>query len=334
VCGGASYRAVVCDALGPIEGLSLKRLSQTRLAPNGVRIAVKAAGLNFPDILMIRGAYQHRPALPFVPGLEAAGVVTEVADGVATPAVGDKVIVALGTGGYAEEAVAASDQVMPMPPGFSFAEAATFRVGHLTAYHALKTRADLKAQQTLLVLGAAGGVGLAAVEIGKVLGARVIAAAAGAAKLRAAREAGADALIDYSREPVENAVKRITDAAGADVVLDPTGLKETAALRALAWNGKLLVVGFAAGTIPAYAANRILLKGASVLGVRAGEAGRKDPGLRRQELEALGALAGAGLIRPRLSASFPLEGFAEAMRLLAERRAIGRIALLTEPSLA
>jgi NADPH:quinone reductase len=331
VSGEPSYRALVCEALGPIEGLVLKRLSRAPLKPNSVRIAVKAAGLNFPDILMIRGAYQHRPALPFVPGLEAAGIVTEVADGVTTPAIGDQVIVALGTGGYAEEAVAGAEQVAPMPPGFSFAEAATFRVGHLTAYHALKTRADLKAGQTLLVLGAAGGVGLASVQIGKVLGARVIAAAGGDAKLRAAQETGADALIDYSREPVDAAVKRMTDGAGADVVLDPTGLEDTMALRAVAWNGKLLVVGFSAGTIPAYAANRILLKGASVLGVRAGEAGRKDPGLRRQELAALAALARAGLIRPRLSASFPLEGFAEAMRCLAERRAIGRIALITEP---
>jgi len=331
VCAAPSYRAIVCEALGPIEGLALRRLSRAPLTPNSVRIAIKAAGLNFPDILMIRGAYQHRPALPFVPGLEAAGIVTEVADGVTTPAIGDQVIVALGTGGYAEEAVAGAEQVAPMPPGFSFAEAATFRVGHLTAYHALKTRADLKAGQTLLVLGAAGGVGLASVQIGKVLGARVIAAAGGDAKLRAAQETGADALIDYSREPVDAAVKRMTDGAGADVVLDPTGLEDTMALRALAWNGKLLVVGFSAGTIPAYAANRILLKGASVLGVRAGEAGRKDPGLRRQELAALAALARAGLIRPRLSASFPLEGFAEAMRCLAERRAIGRIALITEP---
>ena len=328
--GEPGYRAIVCEALGPIEGLVLRRLSPAPLKPNSVRIAIKAAGLNFPDILMIRGAYQHRPALPFVPGLEAAGVVTEVAEGVATPAVGDKVIVALRTGGYAEEAVAFADEVVAMPPGFSFAEAATFRVGHLTAYHALKTRADLQAGQTLLVLGAAGGVGLASVQIGKLLGARVIAAAGGDAKVRAAQEAGADALIDYSRAAVDAAAKRLTAGAGADVVLDPTGLQEMAALRALAWNGKLLVVGFSAGTIPAYTANRILLKGASVLGVRAGEAGRKDPGLRRRELAALEALARAGLIRPRLSASFPLQSFAEAMRLLAERRAIGRIALITE----
>jgi len=328
--GEPGYRAIVCEALGPIEGLVLRRLSRAPLKPNSVRIAIKAAGLNFPDILMIRGAYQHRPALPFVPGLEAAGVVTEVAEGVATPAVGDKVIVALRTGGYAEEAVAFADEVVAMPPGFSFAEAATFRVGHLTAYHALKTRADLQAGQTLLVLGAAGGVGLASVQIGKLLGARVIAAAGGDAKVRAAQEAGADALIDYSRAAVDAAAKRLTAGAGADVVLDPTGLQEMAALRALAWNGKLLVVGFSAGTIPAYTANRILLKGASVLGVRAGEAGRKDPGLRRRELAALEALARAGLIRPRLSASFPLQSFAEAMRLLAERRAIGRIALITE----
>jgi NADPH:quinone reductase len=324
------YQAVVCEALGPIEGLRLNRLARVPLGPRRVRIALAAAGLNFPDILMIRGAYQHRPALPFVPGLEAAGVVSEVAQDVVTPAVGDKVIVALATGGYAEEAVAPLEQVWPMPPQFSFVEAATFRVAHLTAYHALQTRAELQSGQTLLVLGAAGGVGLASVQIGKVLGARVIAAASNRDKLQAAQRMGADALIDTSREPVEAAVHRETSGAGADVVLDPVGLTPEAALRAVAWNGKLLVVGFTAGAIPAYQANRILLKGASVLGVRAGEAGRQDPALRQREHAALAGLARTGQVKPFVSACFPLARFAEAMRLLAERRAIGRIALTVE----
>jgi NADPH2:quinone reductase len=325
-----SYQAVVCEALGPIEGLRLKRLRRVPLGPDRVRIAVAAAGLNFPDVLMIRGAYQHRPPLPFVPGLEAAGIVSEVAAGVVTPAVGDKVMVGLGTGGYAEEAVAPVAQVWPMPPQFSFVEAATFRVAHLTAYHALKTRAELRAGQSLLVLGAAGGVGLASVEIGKVLGARVIAAASNREKLQAAQRMGADLLIDTSREPVDAAVKRETGGAGADVVLDPVGLGQEAALRAVAWNGKLLVVGFSAGAIPAYQANRILLKGVSVMGVRAGEAGRKDQALRQQELAALARLARLGQAKPLVSASFPLAHFAPAMRLLAERRAIGRVALTVE----
>jgi NADPH:quinone reductase len=299
------YQAVVCEALGPIEGLRLKRLARVPLGPNRVRIALAAAGLNFPDVLMIRGTYQHRPALPFVPGLEAAGVVSEVAHDVVTPAVGDKVIVALATGGYAEEAVAPLEQVWPMPAQFSFAEAATFRVAHLTAYHALQTRAELRAGQTLLVLGAAGGVGLASVQIGKVLGARVIAAASNRDKLQAAQRMGADALIDTSREPVETAVHRETSGAGADVVLDPVGLAQEAALRAVAWNGKLLVVGFTAGAIPAYQANRILLKGVSVLGVRAGEVGRKDPTLRQREHAALARLARTGQAKPLVSVSSP-----------------------------
>jgi len=324
------YQAVVCEALGPIEGLRLKRLARLALGPKSVRVAVAAAGLNFPDILMIQGAYQHRPGLPFVPGLEAAGIVSAVADGVVAPAVGDKVMVALATGGYAEEAIVPLEQVWPMPAEFSFAEAATFRVAHLTAYHALQTRAELRAGQTLLVLGAAGGVGLAAVQIGKVLGARVIAAASSPAKLQAAQRMGADVLIDSSREPLEAAVHRETAGAGADAVLDPVGLAQEAALRAVAWNGKLLVVGFSAGTIPAYQANRILLKGISVLGVRAGEAGRQDKALRQREYAALASLARTGQARPLVSASFPLARFADAMRLLAERRAIGRVALTIE----
>lgn len=324
------YQAVVCEALGPIEGLRLKRLARAPLRHNSVRIAVAAAGLNFPDVLTIRGAYQHKPALPFVPGLEAAGVVSEVADGIVTPAPGDSVMVALASGGYAEEAVAPLEQVWPMPAQFSFAQAATFRVAHLTAYHALHTRAGLRAGQTLLVLGAAGGVGLASVQIGKVLGARVIAAASNRDKLQAAERMGADLLIDSSSEPIGAAVKRETQGAGADVVLDPIGLAQEEALRAVAWHGKLLVVGFTSGAIPAYQANRILLKGVSVLGVRAGEAGRRDPALRQQEYAALASLAKSGQAKPFLSASFPLARFAEAMRLLAERRAIGRIALTME----
>ena len=326
-----TYRAVLCEALGPIEGLKLVRLARPPLSPKSVRLAVKAAGLNFPDLLMIQGLYQHRPPLPFVPGLEAAGIVTEVASDVSSVAVGDRVMAQMRTGAYAEEAVVGADQVRPLPPGFTFAEAATFLVAHLTAYHALSTRADLKAGQSLLVVGAAGGVGLAAVEIGKVLGARVIAAASSPDKLAAARCKGADHVIDYTSEPIEAAVGRATGGLGADVVFDPVGLAPVAGLRCLAWNGKLLIVGFSAGAIPQYAANRILLRGASVIGVRAGEAGRRDPALRQRELAALAALANGGRARPLVSADFALAEFAAALRLMAERRAIGRVALLTAP---
>jgi NADPH2:quinone reductase len=291
------------------------------------RISVRAAGINFPDLLTVQGLYQHRPQLPFVPGVEAAGVVVETAQNVEGITVGQKVIVRLRTGGYAEEAVAACDQIIALPPGFTFEEGATFLVAHMTAYHALKTRASVAAGQTVLVLGAAGGVGLAAVQVGKVLGARIIAAASTEEKLRVAARMGADDTINYGREPIEDAVRRLTSGKGADIVLDPVGIAREAALRCVAQEGKLLIAGFAGGTIPAYAANRILRKGCSVLGIRAGEAGRRNPEMRRQELHALCALAGEGRLRPFVSASYPLQDFGKAMRMVAERQAMGRIAL-------
>ncbi len=323
-----TYRAVVCEELGPPNRLRVRDLARPPLAAGMVRLAIRAAGVNFPDVLVIQGLYQHRPELPFVPGLEAAGVVSEVAPDVVDIAVGQNVLAQMRTGGYAEEAVVPASAIRPMPEGFAFEEGATFLVAHMTAYHALKTRAAVAAGQTLLVLGAAGGVGLAAVQIGKLLGARVIAAASTREKLDAALQQGAADVIDYSAEKVEDGVKRLTSGAGVDVVLDPVGIAQEAALRCLAWNGKLLIAGFAGGGIPSYAANRILLKGISVIGVRAGEAGRHDPAMRKAELEELLALGGKGLVRPLVSARVPLERFADAMQMLADRRAIGRVALV------
>jgi NADPH2:quinone reductase len=330
--GEPDYCAVVCEELGPPSRLQLRRLPRTPLGPGTVRVTLKAAGLNFPDVLMIQGRYQHRPELPFVPGFEAAGIVAEVGPEVHGAAVGDKAIARMRTGGYAEEAVVPASQISPMPEGFSFAEGATFLVAHMTAYHGLKTRAGLAPDETLLVLGAAGGVGLAAVQVGKAMGARVLAAASSEDKLKAAARHGADETIDYTQERVEDGVKRLTSGKGADVVLDPVGIAQESALRCLAHDGRLLIAGFAGGAIPAYAANRILLKGASVIGVRAGEAGRQDPAMRQRELEELLALAGRGLVRPFVSARFPLQRFAEAMRLLENRQAIGRIALEMDPT--
>jgi NADPH2:quinone reductase len=322
-----TYRAVICEVLGPPERLHLRDLPRTPLAPGQVRVALEAAGINFPDVLMIEGLYQHRPELPFVPGMEAAGVIAEVGPQVAGLAVGQRVIARMRTGGYAEEAVVPAGQVLPLPPALSFAEGATFLVAHTTAYHALVTRGGLERRQTLLVLGAAGGVGLAAVQLGTVLGARVLAAASSEEKLQVAALHGAEATIDYSREAVEDGVKRITAGRGADMVLDPVGIAQEAALRCLAPQGKLLIAGFAGGSIPAYAANRILLKGLTVMGVRAGEAGRQDPAMRRRELEALLALAASRRLRPHIEARFPLAGFADAMRKLKDRQAIGRVVL-------
>jgi NADPH2:quinone reductase len=322
-----TYRAVLCEALGDPESLRLRPLPRQPLRPGAVRLRVAAAGINFPDLLTIQGRYQHRPQLPFVPGVEAAGVVLEMAADVPGLFLGQPVIARVRTGGYAEEAVVPMDQVVAMPETFTFAEAATFLVAHVTAYHGLATRGGLASGQTLLVLGAAGGVGLAAVQIGRALEARVLAAASTPSKLEVAISNGAHAAINYSQEPVEDAVNRLTAGKGAEVVFDPVGIVQASALRFVAPGGKLLIAGFAGGSIPAYAANRILLKGCSVIGVRAGEAGRQDPAQRRRELDAVLALAAQGLVRPFVSARLPLAQWAAAMRLLEARKAIGRVAL-------
>lgn len=322
-------RAVLCRTLGPPEDLVLAELPQRALAPGEVRVAIAASGINFPDTLTILGKYQHKPALPFIPGVESAGTVVEVATDAALWRIGDRVITRQRTGGYAEEIVRPASNLVPLPEEFDFAEGASFFVASLTAYHALVERAQLQAGETLLVHGAAGGVGLAAVELGKLVGARVIATASSAAKLAVASGRGADDLIDYTSEDFVAAVRRITDDRGVDVVFDPVGgAVLTQSLRAVAWGGRVLVVGFASGTIPELAANRILLKGCSVMGVRAGEAGRQDPARGRAALAALLAYAARGHLRPHISHRLPLSEFARGMRLLMERQAIGRVVLI------
>jgi NADPH2:quinone reductase len=323
----STYRAVVCSELGPPERLKLRDLPRAALMPGSVRVKLHAAGINFPDVLMVQGLYQYRPDLPFVPGMEAAGVITEVGQDVASFAPGQRVAVRMRNGAFAEEAVVPADQVLALPSTFSFEEGATFFAAHTTAYHALKTRAELQPGQSLLVLGAAGGVGLAAVEIGKLLGAHVIAAASTDRKLAAAAKMGADELLDYTRVPLDEGVRRLTGGRGVDLLLDSVGIAQQTALRCLRRGGKLLVVGFAGGQIPAYAANRILLRGCSVIGVRAGEAGRHDPEMRRREHGVLCGLAEEGRLRPFVSQTYPLTECAKALRRLADRQALGRIAL-------
>jgi NADPH2:quinone reductase len=300
-----------------------------------VRVAIRAAGINFPDILMAAGEYQLKPELPFTPGMEAAGDVIEVrgdASGVAAGdrrvTVGDRVIVRMRHGAYADEVVVTPSQLTPLPKAFDYAEGATFLAAHGTAYHALVDRGQVKAGEILLVHGAGGGVGLAAVEIGKMLGATVIAAASSEQKLAVVQARGADHLVLYEKEPFRDAVKRITDGRGVDVVFDPVGgeIFENS-LRCIAWGARLLVIGFTGG-IGLARTNLVLIKGASVLGVRAGEAARRDPALGEARLEALVAWAEAGRIRPNVSHRLPLEDFAKAMRLLIERKAIGRVALM------
>jgi NADPH2:quinone reductase len=320
-------KAVVCRELGPPERLQLESFASVSLQPGQVRVAIRAAGINFPDILMAAGEYQLKPPLPFTPGSEAAGDVVE-ANGAAGVAVGDKVIVKMRFGAYCDEAVATPSQLVPVPSTFDYAEGATFLAAHGTAYHALIDRGQIKPGEVLLVHGAGGGVGLAAVEIGKLLGATVIAAASSEEKLAIAKERGADHLVLYAREPFRDAVKRLTDGRGADVVFDPVGGEVFEnSMRCINWGARLLVVGFTGG-IGLARTNLLMIKGASVLGVRAGEAVRKDPALGEVRVKALSEWAEAGRVRPNISHRLPLEDYAKAMRLLIERKAIGRVALM------
>jgi NADPH:quinone reductase len=320
-------KAVVCRELGPPEILCLESFASVPLAPGQVRVAVHAAGINFPDILMAAGQYQLKPELPFIPGVEAAGEVVETA-GVDGVAVGDRVMIKLRHGGYADEVVVTPSQLTPLPSGFDDAEGAVFLAAHGTAYHALVDRAQLAAGDVLLVHGAGGGVGLAAVELGKLIGATVIAAASSEAKLAVAQAKGADHGLLYGCEPFRDAVKRITDGRGADVVFDPVGGEMfEQSLRCITWGARLLVIGFTGG-IGLAKTNLVLIKGASILGVRAGEAARRNPALGEARVKALLQWAEDGKIRPHISHRLPLEEFAPAMRLLMDRRAIGRVALM------
>jgi NADPH:quinone reductase len=320
-------RAVVCRELGPPESLRLKTFASAPLKSGELRVAIHAAGINFPDILMAAGEYQLKPPLPFTPGVEAAGEVTEV-NAAAGISVGDKVIVKLRHGAYADEAVVTPAQLMSLPSTFDYAEGATFLAAHGTAYHALIDRGQLLKGEVLLVHGAGGGVGLAAVEIGNLLGATVIAAASSEEKLEIARAKGADHLVLYSREPFRDAIKRITDGRGADVVFDPVGGEVFEnSVRCIAWGARLLVIGFTGG-VGLARTNLLLIKGASVLGVRAGEAVRKNPALGETRIRTLTEWAEAGQVRPNISHRLPLEDYAKAMRLLVDRKAIGRVALV------
>src|SRR5258706_5650289 len=321
-------KAVVCRDLGPPERLRLETFASAPLGQGQLRVAVHAAGINFPDILMAAGEYQLKPELPFTPGVEAAGEVIEVDDAANGFSVGDRVIVKMRHGAYADEAVVAPSQLTPLPSTFDYAEGATFLAAHGTAYHALIDRGQVQPGEVLLVHGAGGGVGLAAVEIGKMLVATVIAAASSEEKLAVAQARGADHLVLYGREPFRDAVKRITDGRGADVVFDPVGGEGFEnSLRCIAWGARVLGIGFTGG-IGLARTNLLMIKGASVLGVRAGEAVRKNPLLGEARLQAPFEWAEAGKIRPNISHRLPLENYAQAMQLLIDRKAIGRVALM------
>ncbi len=324
-------KAIVCKAFGPAETLSFEEVPSRALQANEVRVRVRAAGVNFPDSLIIQGLYQFRPDPPFSPGAEVAGEVSEVGTQVSHVRVGDSVMCFMRWGGYAQEAVVSADRVFPMPKGMDYVTAAAFPMVYGTAYHALAQRGQLARGETLLVLGASGGVGLAAVELGKVFGARVIAAASSPEKLALCRDHGADECIDYSRGSLKEQVRALTDGRGADVIFDPVGGDAfDQCLSAINWKGRLLVVGFASGTIPRAAANRILLKGCAVVGVFWGAFMEREPQLARENFLSLFELFEAGKIQPYVSQTFPLCDAALALEAITSRRATGKIVLTVD----
>ncbi|MBI3709099.1 MAG: NADPH:quinone oxidoreductase family protein [Proteobacteria bacterium] len=300
------------------------------LAPGTLRLRVTAAGVNFADTLMVKGEYQAKPPFPFSPGLEAAGIVAELAADVSGLRVGQRAIAVLDHGGFAEQVVCPASAIYPIPDSMDLVTAAGFPIAYGTAHIGLVHRAGLRADETLLVLGAAGGVGLTAVEVGKAIGARVIAAARGADKLALARAHGADATIDYAAEPLRDRVLALTDGRGADVVFDPVGGDQfDAALRATAWEGRLLIVGFAAGRIPQIPANLLLVKNISAVGLFWGSYRRKQPAIVRDSFAVLMEWWAAGKLRPHVSHRFDLADAARAMELLLSRAATGKIVLAT-----
>ncbi|SDH67901.1 NADPH2:quinone reductase [Pseudomonas flavescens] len=319
-------KALLCKAFGPADCLVLEDVASPRAKDHEVLIEVQAAGVNFPDTLIIEGNYQFKPPFPFAPGGEVAGVVSAVGDKVVHLHVGDRVMALTGWGGFAEQVAVPAYNVLPMPDGMDFISAAAFGMTYGTSMHALRQRAGLQAGETLLVLGASGGVGLAAVEVGKAMGARVIAAAGSAAKLEVARQAGADELIDYSTQSLKEEVKRLTDGQGADVIVDPVGgeLFDQAA-RSIAWNGRLLVVGFASGHIPQLPVNLMLLKGAAVVGVFWGAFAQRQPADNAANFAQLFTWHAEGRLKPLVSQTYPLADGGAAIEVLAQRKAVGKL---------
>lgn len=319
-------KAVLCKAFGPAETLVLEDIASPEPKKNEVLLQVHAAGVNFPDTLIIEGKYQFKPPFPFSPGGEAAGVVGAVGEKVTHVKPGDRVMALTGWGSFAEEVAVPGYSVMPIPDGMDFASAAAFGMTYGTSMHALKQRANLQPGETLLVLGASGGVGLAAVEIGKAMGAKVIAAASSEAKLEVAKAAGADVLINYSEGSLKYKLKEITGGQGVDVIYDPVGgdLFEEA-FRSIAWNGRMLVVGFASGTIPSLPANLTLLKGASLVGVFWGSFAQRQPQDNAANFQQLFAWFAEGRIKPLVSQTYPLDKAADAINHLGQRKAVGKV---------
>jgi NADPH2:quinone reductase len=322
-------KAVLCKEWGPAESLVVEDVPARDPGPGEVRVRVKAAGVNFPDVLIIQKKYQMQPALPFSPGSEAAGEVVAVGEGVTHVKPGDAVMAYAGIGCFAEEVVAPADKVMKIPAGVSYEVAAAFTLTYGTSWHAIRDRAALQPGETMLVLGAAGGVGLSAIEIGKAIGARVIAAASTDEKLAVCREHGADATINYEKEDLREAIKRETQGKGPDVIYDPVGgTFAEPAFRSIGWRGRYLVIGFAAGQIPSIPLNLALLKGASIVGVFWGDFTRREPQANLAGMKEMMGWLNEGKLRPHISGRYRLDEVTRALNDMSARKVTGKILIV------
>jgi len=321
-------RALICKEYGPVEALVIEERPEPVPGPGEALIGIRAAGINFVDVLSIAGNYQIKTPTPFIPGSEAAGIVQAVGEGVERLKPGDRVMITPPVGAFAEKCALPEMRCLPLPERLGFEQGAGFCITYATAYHALRQGAVLKAGETLLVLGAAGGSGIAAVEIAKAFGAIVIAAASSDDKLEFAQEAGADHTINYSVTSLREALKDVTGGEGVNVVFDPVGGElAQVALRSLAWQGRYLVIGFACGDIPEFPANIALLKEARIVGVWWGAWTQRHTQESMQNMQELGAMVAAGKLNPRITESYPLEQYHEAFAAITERRARGKVIL-------
>jgi NADPH2:quinone reductase len=324
--------AWLCENPIGVEALQWKELPTPEPGAGEVRVAIKAASLNFPDLLIVQNKYQMKPPLPFVPGSEYSGVVEAVGSGVMNVKPGDRVAAFGGTGGFGTHAIVGAKLLMPLPPGFAFDDASAFVLTYATTHHALLDRAQLKAGETVLVLGAAGGVGTAAIQIAKIAGARVIAAASSDEKLALCREIGADATINYAQGNIRDEIKKLTDGKGPDVVYDPVGgdLAEPV-FRSIAWRGRYLVIGFAqGGAIPALPLNLALLKGASIVGVFWGDFARREPKANAAALAELAKWYAEGKVKPVIDQRLPMPELRKAYELMGTRKVRGKL-VMTNP---
>ncbi len=322
-------KAVLCKQPGPPSALVVENIASPQPGPGQLVVQMKAAGVNFPDVLIIQGKYQYKPEMPFSPGAEAAGFVTAVGAGVTGFSVGDAVAAVMTYGAFAEEVVIEAARAIKLPPGFDMKVAAGFGLTYGTSYHALKDRAQIRPGETLLVLGAAGGVGLAAVELGALMGARVIAAASSDEKLETCKRFGAEYTINYAKDDLREALRKIVGNNGVDVVYDPVGDKYAEpAVRSLAWGGRFLVIGFAAGEIPKIPLNLLLLKGASIVGVFWGSFSQRDAAANATNNAALVRWIASGHLKPLISATYTLDQVPQALIDMSNRKVQGKVVVV------